>query len=59
VVVLFCLETAYTRAITLLSWVALWALAFVRASVRARTGECGSGSSFTDTFAPDMTDEVL
>jgi hypothetical protein len=30
----FCIETAYTRASTLLSWVALWALGFVRASVR-------------------------
>jgi hypothetical protein len=27
--------------------VALWALGFVRASVRARTGGCGSGSSLT------------
>jgi hypothetical protein len=26
---------------------ALWALGFVRASVRARTGGCGSGSSLT------------
>jgi hypothetical protein len=32
---------------TLLSWVALWALGFVRASVRARTGGCGSGISLT------------
>jgi hypothetical protein len=31
--------------------VALWALGFVRASVRARTGGCGSGSSLTS--APD------
>jgi hypothetical protein len=46
-VIWFCIETAYTRASTLLSWVALWALAFVRASVRARTGSCGSGSSLT------------
>jgi hypothetical protein len=30
---------------TLLSWVALWALGFILASVRARTGGCGSGSS--------------
>jgi hypothetical protein len=29
--------------------VALWALGFVRASVRARTGGCGSGSSLTAT----------
>jgi hypothetical protein len=36
------------RASTLLSWVALWALGFVRASVRARTGGCGSGSSLTN-----------
>jgi hypothetical protein len=36
------------RASTLLSWVALWALGFVRASVRARTGGCGSGSSLID-----------
>jgi 5'-3' exonuclease len=43
----FCLETEYTRASTLLSWVALWALGFVRASVRARNGGCGSGSSLT------------
>jgi hypothetical protein len=28
--------------------VALWALGFVRVSVRARTGGCGSGSSLTD-----------
>jgi hypothetical protein len=35
------------RASTLLSWVALWALGFVRASVLARTGGCGSGSSLT------------
>jgi hypothetical protein len=35
------------RAGTLLSWVALWALGFVRASVRARTGGCGSVSSLT------------
>jgi tRNA G46 methylase TrmB len=27
--------------------VALWALGFVRASVQARTGGCGSGSSLT------------
>jgi hypothetical protein len=33
-VIWFCLEIAYTRASTLLSWVALWALGFVRASVR-------------------------
>jgi hypothetical protein len=39
----FYLETAYTRASTLLSWVALWALGFVCASVRARTGGCGVG----------------
>jgi hypothetical protein len=32
---------------TLLSWVALWALGFVRASIRARKGGCGSGSSLT------------
>jgi hypothetical protein len=35
----------YTRASTLLSWVALWALGFVRASVRALMEDCGSGSS--------------
>jgi hypothetical protein len=35
------------RASTLLSWVDPWALGFVRASVRARTGGCGSGSSLT------------
>jgi hypothetical protein len=35
------------RASTLLSWVALWALGFVRASVRVRTEGCGSGSSLT------------
>jgi hypothetical protein len=28
---------------------ALWALGFIRASVRARTGGCGSGSSLTET----------
>jgi hypothetical protein len=33
----------YTRASTLLSWVALWALVFVRASVRARKGVAGVG----------------
>jgi hypothetical protein len=44
---LFCLETAYTRAITLLSWVALWALGFVRVSVLAHNEGCGSGSSLT------------
>jgi hypothetical protein len=31
--------------------VALWALGFVRASMRARTGGCGSGSSLTNTFS--------
>jgi hypothetical protein len=41
------METGYTRSSTLISWVALWALGFVRASVRARTGGCGSGSSLT------------
>jgi hypothetical protein len=41
------IETVYTRASTLLSWVALRALGFVSASVRARTGGCGSGSSLT------------
>jgi hypothetical protein len=46
-VVWFCLETAYTRASNLLSWVALWALGFVRASMRARNEGCGSGSSLT------------
>jgi hypothetical protein len=47
VLIWFCLETAYMRASTLLSWVALWAFGFVRASVRARNGGCGSGSSLT------------
>jgi hypothetical protein len=42
---------AYTRASTRLSWVALWALGFVRASVRARTGGCGSGSSLSQVEA--------
>jgi hypothetical protein len=37
----------YTRASTLLSWVAIWELGFVHTSVRARTGGCGSGSSLT------------
>jgi hypothetical protein len=37
----------YTRTSTLFSWVALWALGFVRASVRGRMGGCGSGSSLT------------
>jgi hypothetical protein len=32
--------------------VALWALGFVRASVRARTGGCGSGSSLSPTPDP-------
>jgi hypothetical protein len=41
------------RVITLLSWVALWALGFVRASVRARTGGCGSGSSLTSSSGVD------
>jgi hypothetical protein len=36
---------------TLLSWVALWALGFVRASVRARTGGCGSGISLTKAIS--------
>jgi hypothetical protein len=40
----------YTRASTRLSWVALWALGFVRASVRARTGGCGSGSSLSKAY---------
>jgi hypothetical protein len=31
--------------------VALWALGFVRASLRARTGGCGSGSSLTYGYA--------
>jgi hypothetical protein len=39
----FCLETAYTRASTLISGVALWALGFVRASVRARNRVAGVG----------------
>jgi hypothetical protein len=43
VVIWFFIETAYTRASTLLSWVALWAFGFVRASVRARTGVAGLG----------------
>jgi hypothetical protein len=34
---------------TLLSWVALWALGFVRASVWARNGGCVSGISLTNT----------
>jgi hypothetical protein len=42
----------YTRASTLFSWVALWALVFVRASVRARTGGCRSGSILT--LSPDF-----
>jgi hypothetical protein len=41
VVIWFCIETPYTRASTFLSWVALWALGFVRASVQARTGVAG------------------
>jgi hypothetical protein len=55
VVVWLCIEKAYTRASTLLSWVALWALGFVRASVRARTGGCGSGSSLTAVFRSRRT----
>jgi hypothetical protein len=39
------------RASPLLSWVALWALGFVRASVRAHNGGCGSGSSLTLAMA--------
>jgi hypothetical protein len=35
--------------------VALWALGCVRASVRARTGGCGSGSSLTATSTADIT----
>jgi Co/Zn/Cd efflux system component len=35
--VLSC-DSVHAREHTLLSWVALWALGFVRASVRARTG---------------------
>jgi hypothetical protein len=47
VVIWLCLETSFTRASTLLSWAALWALGFVRVSVRARNEGCGSGSSLT------------
>jgi hypothetical protein len=54
----FCIETAYTRASTLLSWVALWALGFVRASVRARTGGCGSGSSLTQEILTDFLEPI-
>jgi hypothetical protein len=43
------------RASTRLSWVALWALGFVRASVRARTGGCGSGSSLS-TWSARLVD---
>jgi hypothetical protein len=49
------------HASTLLSWVALWALGFVRAYVRARTGGCGSGSSLTPgqlVFERDMTHDI-
>jgi hypothetical protein len=49
----------YTRASTLLSWVALWALGFVRASVRARNGGCGSGISLTLTFLDFSKPEQL
>jgi hypothetical protein len=35
------------RASTLPRWMALWALGFVRASVQARNGGCGRGSSLT------------
>jgi hypothetical protein len=34
--------------------VALWALGFFRASVRARTGDCGSGSSLTKAQQPEI-----
>jgi hypothetical protein len=47
VVVWFYIETAYTRASILLSWVALWALGFVRAGERASMGGWVSGSSLT------------
>jgi hypothetical protein len=54
----FCIETAYRRASKLLSWVALWAPGFVRASVRARTGGCGSGSSLS-MKASDLNNQNL
>jgi hypothetical protein len=34
----FCIETAYTRASSLIRWVGLWALGFVGAGVRAVVG---------------------
>jgi hypothetical protein len=46
------METAYTRVSTLLSWVALWALGFARAGVRARTKGCRSWSSLTQLVPP-------
>jgi hypothetical protein len=39
--------------------VALWALGFVRASVRARTGGCGSGSSLSKKPGPPSDDQVF
>jgi hypothetical protein len=40
--------------------VALWALGFVRASVRARTGGCGSGSSLTAvTICDSVNSQIL
>jgi hypothetical protein len=48
----------YTRASTLLSWVALWALGFVLASERARNGGCGSGSSLTPSSDQTLIDQL-
>jgi hypothetical protein len=39
--------------------VALWALGFVRASVRARTGGCGSGSSLTANAATTQNEDQM
>jgi hypothetical protein len=55
----FCIETVYTRASTLLSWVALWAPGFVCASVWARTGGCGSGSSLTCRAIPVAVNAII
>jgi hypothetical protein len=38
--------------------VALWALGFVRVSVRARTGGCGSGSSLTTNTAAQYNETL-
>jgi hypothetical protein len=49
------------RASTVLSWVALWALGFVHASVRARTGVVGVGVVYHTLAEPEdyLLDVIL